>query len=98
MGMNMDQYTPEFTAKGVDGQQLLSLDSDKLKVKKKVISQNLAGARQPLTAILWPDWYKLAITAVPKSYFTFLQHVEKIHVKKRKSQDKIKGLYIILHL
>lgn len=33
MGMNMDQYTPEFTAKGVDGQQLLHLDSDKLKVK-----------------------------------------------------------------
>lgn len=27
----MDQYTPEFTAKGVDGQQLLNLDSDKLK-------------------------------------------------------------------
>uniref|UniRef100_A0A3Q3VN19 Neurabin-1 n=1 Tax=Mola mola TaxID=94237 RepID=A0A3Q3VN19_MOLML len=31
MGMNMDQYTAEFTAKGVDGQQLLHLDSDKLK-------------------------------------------------------------------
>ncbi|XP_044072683.1 neurabin-1 isoform X2 [Siniperca chuatsi] len=31
MGMNMDQYTPEFTAKGVDGQQILNLDSDKLK-------------------------------------------------------------------
>ncbi|XP_060944809.1 neurabin-1 isoform X2 [Limanda limanda] len=31
MGMNMDQYTTEFTAKGVDGQQLLYLDSDKLK-------------------------------------------------------------------
>ncbi|XP_054887498.1 neurabin-1 isoform X3 [Poeciliopsis prolifica] len=31
MGMNMDQYTPEFTAKGIDGQQLLHLDSDKLK-------------------------------------------------------------------
>ncbi|XP_056281855.1 neurabin-1 isoform X2 [Pseudoliparis swirei] len=31
MGMNMDQYTPEFTAKGVDGQQLLYLDSEKLK-------------------------------------------------------------------
>ncbi|XP_037542887.1 neurabin-1 isoform X2 [Nematolebias whitei] len=31
MGMNMDQYTPDFTAKGVDGQQLLNLDSDKLK-------------------------------------------------------------------
>ncbi|XP_067372404.1 neurabin-1 isoform X3 [Channa argus] len=31
MGMNMDQYTPEFTAKRVDGQQLLLLDSEKLK-------------------------------------------------------------------
>ncbi|KAJ0070331.1 hypothetical protein NL108_007677, partial [Boleophthalmus pectinirostris] len=31
MGLNMDQYTPDFTAKGVDGQQLLHLDSDKLK-------------------------------------------------------------------
>ncbi|XP_054471987.1 neurabin-1 isoform X2 [Anoplopoma fimbria] len=31
MGMNMDQYTPEFTAKGVDGQQLLNLDSERLK-------------------------------------------------------------------
>ena len=34
MGMNMDQYTPEFTAKGVDGQQLMQMDSDKLKVRK----------------------------------------------------------------
>lgn len=32
MGMNMDQYIEEFTAKGVDGQQLLYLDSDRLKV------------------------------------------------------------------
>ncbi|XP_014028752.2 neurabin-1 isoform X3 [Salmo salar] len=31
MGMNMDQYTPEFTAKGVDGHQIMHLDSDKLK-------------------------------------------------------------------
>ncbi|KAK1166137.1 neurabin-1 isoform X1 [Acipenser oxyrinchus oxyrinchus] len=31
MGMNMDQYTPEFTAKYIDGQQLMQLDSDKLK-------------------------------------------------------------------
>ncbi|XP_056436304.1 neurabin-1 [Gadus chalcogrammus] len=31
MGMNMDQYTPEFTAKAVDGQQLMQMDSDKLK-------------------------------------------------------------------
>uniref|UniRef100_A0A8C2KQC0 Neurabin-1 n=1 Tax=Cyprinus carpio TaxID=7962 RepID=A0A8C2KQC0_CYPCA len=31
MGMNMEQYIAEFTAKGVDGQHLLSMDSSKLK-------------------------------------------------------------------
>ncbi|CAL8281419.1 unnamed protein product [Lota lota] len=31
IGMNMDQYAAEFTARGVDGEQLLGLDSDKLK-------------------------------------------------------------------
>lgn len=33
MGMNMDQYTPEFSTQAIDGQQLLNLDSDRLKVK-----------------------------------------------------------------
>ncbi|CAL8367466.1 unnamed protein product [Boreogadus saida] len=31
IGMNMDQYVAEFTAKGVDGERLLGLDSEKLK-------------------------------------------------------------------
>ncbi|KAF5905850.1 neurabin-1-like isoform X1, partial [Clarias magur] len=31
MGMNMDQYTSEFTQQGVDGLQLMNLDSDRLK-------------------------------------------------------------------
>ncbi|KAG9329836.1 hypothetical protein JZ751_028945 [Albula glossodonta] len=31
MGMNLDQYTPEFTAKHIDGHQLIHLDSDRLK-------------------------------------------------------------------
>ncbi|XP_074856894.1 neurabin-2-like isoform X2 [Carettochelys insculpta] len=31
MGMNMEQYISEFTAKSIDGQQLMLLDSDKLK-------------------------------------------------------------------
>ncbi|KAJ7345638.1 hypothetical protein JRQ81_001588 [Phrynocephalus forsythii] len=31
MGMNMEQYITEFTAKNIDGQQLMLLDSDKLK-------------------------------------------------------------------
>ncbi|XP_051564032.1 neurabin-1-like isoform X2 [Myxocyprinus asiaticus] len=39
MGMNMDQYTPEFSTQAVDGQQLLNLDSDRLKALG-VSSQN----------------------------------------------------------
>ncbi|NWJ04747.1 NEB1 protein, partial [Crypturellus undulatus] len=31
MGMNMEQYIAEFTAMNIDGQQLMQLDSDKLK-------------------------------------------------------------------
>lgn len=32
IAMNMDQYASEFAAKGVDGTQLLNMDSEKLKV------------------------------------------------------------------
>uniref|UniRef100_A0A6I8NPB2 Neurabin-1 n=1 Tax=Ornithorhynchus anatinus TaxID=9258 RepID=A0A6I8NPB2_ORNAN len=39
MGMNMEQYITEFTAKNIDGQQLMLLDSDKLKTLG-VTSQN----------------------------------------------------------
>ncbi|XP_065149299.1 neurabin-1 isoform X2 [Paramisgurnus dabryanus] len=39
MGMNMDQYTPEFSTQSIDGQQLLNLDSDRLKALG-VSSQN----------------------------------------------------------
>lgn len=34
MGMNMEQYITEFTAMNIDGQQLMQLDSEKLKVCK----------------------------------------------------------------
>ncbi|XP_042320062.1 neurabin-1-like isoform X2 [Sceloporus undulatus] len=39
MGMNMEQYIAEFTVKNIDGQQLMLLDSDKLKTLG-VCSQN----------------------------------------------------------
>uniref|UniRef100_H9GMQ5 Protein phosphatase 1 regulatory subunit 9A n=1 Tax=Anolis carolinensis TaxID=28377 RepID=H9GMQ5_ANOCA len=35
MGMNMEQYIAEFTVKNIDGQQLMLLDSDKLKVSSR---------------------------------------------------------------
>jgi len=37
MGMNMEQYIAEFTAKGVDGQNILCMDSSKLKVGPCII-------------------------------------------------------------
>lgn len=33
--MSMDQYTAEFAARGVDGTQLLGMDSDKLKARSQ---------------------------------------------------------------
>lgn len=35
VSMSMDQYATEFTARGVDGTQLLSLDGEKLKVSQQ---------------------------------------------------------------
>lgn len=34
IAMNMDQYASEFAARGVDGTQLLNMDSEKLKVSR----------------------------------------------------------------
>lgn len=37
VSMDMDQYATEFTARGVDGKQLLGLDGEKLKVSASLI-------------------------------------------------------------
>ena len=41
IAMNMDQYTSEFAAKGIDGTQLLNMDSQKLKVSKILIYKSI---------------------------------------------------------
>lgn len=38
IAMNMDQYTSEFAARGVDGPQLLNMDSEKLRVSVVVLT------------------------------------------------------------
>lgn len=57
MGMNMDQYTAEFTARGVDGLQLLHLDSDKLKVRNS--ERRHAAFHCHLVAKLGSFWFFL---------------------------------------
>ncbi|KAK6324073.1 hypothetical protein J4Q44_G00064120 [Coregonus suidteri] len=42
MGLNLEQYIPEFTAKNVDGDQLLQLDSNELKTLGVASSQDRA--------------------------------------------------------
>jgi len=37
MGLNLEQYVSLFTAKNVDGEQLLKLDSTALKVRNEFI-------------------------------------------------------------
>lgn len=34
-GLNMEQYVPEFSARDIDGQQLLQMDGSKLKVRMR---------------------------------------------------------------
>lgn len=41
VSMDMDQYASEFTARGVDGPQLLSLDGEKLKVSPTQVVHKL---------------------------------------------------------
>lgn len=54
MGMNMDQYIAEFTAKGIDGKCLADLDSGKLKVRihKEYLHYNMQT---------WPELNKMQI-------------------------------------
>jgi len=40
----MEQYAPEFSARDVDGQQLLQMDGNKLKVRKRRLTLLLSCA------------------------------------------------------
>ncbi|XP_015213565.2 neurabin-1 isoform X3 [Lepisosteus oculatus] len=48
MGLNLEQYVPEFTAKGINGEQLLQLDGRKLKSLGVVSSQDRALIKKKL--------------------------------------------------
>ncbi|KAK2836388.1 hypothetical protein Q7C36_014257 [Tachysurus vachellii] len=48
MGLNLEQYIPQFTAKNVDGEQLLQLDSDALKDLGVASSQDRAVFKKKL--------------------------------------------------
>ncbi|KAF4073844.1 hypothetical protein AMELA_G00247860 [Ameiurus melas] len=48
MGLNLEQYIPQFTAKNVDGEQLLQLDSDALKDLGVASSQDRAVFKRKL--------------------------------------------------
>ncbi|XP_069769769.1 neurabin-1 isoform X2 [Narcine bancroftii] len=48
MGLNMEQYIPQFIAKSIDGEQLLQLDGNKLKALGINVSQDRAIVKKKL--------------------------------------------------
>ncbi|KAM4597901.1 sterile alpha motif domain-containing protein 14 [Polymixia lowei] len=50
-GLNMEQYVPEFTARDIDGQQLLQLDSSKLKALGVINSSDRSALKRRIKDI-----------------------------------------------
>uniref|UniRef100_A0A8B9KDB0 Neurabin-1 n=1 Tax=Astyanax mexicanus TaxID=7994 RepID=A0A8B9KDB0_ASTMX len=76
MGLNLEQYIPQFTAKNVDGQQLLQLDSTTLKALGVASSQDRALIKKKLKDL------KILMEKARRSR----EKLEKQHEKVRKKE------------
>lgn len=86
MGMNLDQYTHEFTAKGVDGQQLLHLDSDKLKVRAN--SRSACSLNESMQNCLL-NHFHISLQALGVSSQSDRSTIKKKLKDLRKAQEKL---------
>ncbi|XP_048413898.2 neurabin-1 isoform X4 [Stegostoma tigrinum] len=77
MGLNMEQYIPQFTAKGIDGEQLLQLDGSKLK-SLGVVSQDRTIIKKKLKEL------KSSVEKARKAQ----QKLEKQREKRRKKEQE----------
>ncbi|XP_060680749.1 neurabin-1 isoform X2 [Hemiscyllium ocellatum] len=77
MGLNMEQYIPQFTAKGIDGEQLLQLDGSKLKALG-IVSQDRAIIKKKLKDL------KSSVEKARKAQ----QKLEKQREKRRKKEQE----------
>ncbi|XP_007259877.3 neurabin-1 isoform X2 [Astyanax mexicanus] len=76
MGLNLEQYIPQFTAKNVDGEQLLQLDSTTLKALGVASSQDRALIKKKLKDL------KILMEKAHRSR----EKLEKQHEKVRKKE------------
>ncbi|XP_067860437.1 neurabin-1 isoform X3 [Heptranchias perlo] len=78
MGLNMEQYIPQFTAKSIDGEQLLQLDGSGLKALGITISQDRAIIKKKLKEL------KSSVEKARKAQ----QKLEKQREKRRKKEQE----------
>ncbi|XP_039592713.1 neurabin-1 isoform X2 [Polypterus senegalus] len=78
MGLNMEQYIPEFTARNIDGEQLLQLDGRKLKSLGVASSQDRALIKKKLKDL------KAILDKTRKTQEKLEKKQEKLH-KQQKS-------------
>uniref|UniRef100_A0A8C4XBZ6 Neurabin-1 n=1 Tax=Erpetoichthys calabaricus TaxID=27687 RepID=A0A8C4XBZ6_ERPCA len=78
MGLNMEQYIPEFTARNIDGEQLLQLDGSKLKSLGVASSQDRALIKKKLKDL------KAILDKTRKTQEKLEKHQEKLR-KQQKS-------------
>ncbi|GCB60232.1 hypothetical protein scyTo_0006845, partial [Scyliorhinus torazame] len=77
MGLNMEQYIPQFTAKSIDGEHLLQLDGSKLKALG-IVSQDRAIIKKKLKEL------KSSVEKARKAQ----QKLEKQREKRRKKEQE----------
>ncbi|XP_067865962.1 neurabin-1 isoform X3 [Heterodontus francisci] len=78
MGLNMEQYIPQFTAKSIDGEQLLQLDGSRLKALGISVSQDRAVIKKKLKEL------KSSVEKARKAQ----QKLEKQREKRRKKEQE----------
>ncbi|XP_078278696.1 neurabin-1 isoform X4 [Rhinoraja longicauda] len=78
MGLNMEQYIPQFVAKSIDGQQLLQLDGNKLKVLGINVSQDRTIIKKKLKEL------KSSVEKARKAQ----QKLQKQREKQRKKEQE----------
>ncbi|XP_032898320.1 neurabin-1 isoform X3 [Amblyraja radiata] len=78
MGLNMEQYIPQFVAKSIDGEQLLQLDGNKLKVLGINVSQDRTIIKKKLKEL------KSSVEKARKAQ----QKLQKQREKQRKKEQE----------
>ncbi|MGH0147413.1 UNVERIFIED_CONTAM: hypothetical protein FKN15_013728 [Acipenser sinensis] len=81
MGLNLEQYIPEFTAKNIDGEQLLQLDGSKLKSLGITTSQDRVFLKKKIKDL------RVYVEKARKTREKLEKHREKL---RKKEQEHLK--------